>query len=599
MSYSSKSKETISVKDYGAKGDGITDDTTAIQNALNSNLNVFIPTGTYLISSSLILRSSQLITGSGQGAILKATANSIIILSATSISNFHISQILIDGGGQTSNVSTGIAAVVGIQVNGGTFFSIRNVRIKNCGIAHAGNITVDAGFGGYGILVTSLAGITYSGTIDSCHIENIAGGGNNTGDGVYIGGQNANVNNTTHGINIINTRVSAVGRHCFTVAEGGGTSIPTDISFVNCYGEKAALSGIDFESGNNIIVSDSQFALCGNDQTYYNPAVVYGATYRLMCGIATDNNSQNVSVMNSHVSGCYYGITWGATDGFSLTNVKVNTSTTSDVFTGLAASPRKLRVSGCEFNSALALDPFVLQNSSAGVVSNTIFLGQPKLSAPDKTTFTGCVFAAGLAFRASGGGNLLFDACTWTDYAGEAVYHANVSYSVADVQFVGCKFIGNGNLTNGISLQFDSALRWSVVNCQFYNLTGAAIICANGDAKPFMTNIIGNTVRSCANGFVTTINGAINSILSSNYFESITGWCIDFSGIGNSGGLNQVSIANNMAGAGVVNGLRIATTTGAWDFCHVVNNNWHNASTTKQSLSGGNGNGINTGNITT
>ena len=45
--------EEVNVKQYGAYGDGTHDDTTAIQNTLNSGLNVYIPAGTYLVSSPL------------------------------------------------------------------------------------------------------------------------------------------------------------------------------------------------------------------------------------------------------------------------------------------------------------------------------------------------------------------------------------------------------------------------------------------------------------------------------------------------------------------------------------------------------------------
>lgn len=67
-SYQDKLDETVSVKDFGAKGDGVTDDTVAINRAIaqiyKSSLNathpevrrtIFFPAGTYLISGAQIL----------------------------------------------------------------------------------------------------------------------------------------------------------------------------------------------------------------------------------------------------------------------------------------------------------------------------------------------------------------------------------------------------------------------------------------------------------------------------------------------------------------------------------------------------------------
>ncbi|KAI0154698.1 glycoside hydrolase family 55 protein [Xylariaceae sp. FL1272] len=79
------------VKDYGAKGDGVTDDTAAIAAALNAGNNrclqgcasttktpavVYFPAGTYIISSSLIPPYfTQLIGDPTNRPVLKATAN--------------------------------------------------------------------------------------------------------------------------------------------------------------------------------------------------------------------------------------------------------------------------------------------------------------------------------------------------------------------------------------------------------------------------------------------------------------------------------------------------------------------------------------------
>lgn len=67
-SISDRFADIINVKDFGAKGDGITDDTEAIQAALDSGKTVFIPCGVYVISDELeIVTQGQRILGSGMG----------------------------------------------------------------------------------------------------------------------------------------------------------------------------------------------------------------------------------------------------------------------------------------------------------------------------------------------------------------------------------------------------------------------------------------------------------------------------------------------------------------------------------------------------
>lgn len=52
----------VSVKDYGAKGDGVTDDSNAFQQAIDSGRAVYVPAGTYAISN-VILKNNTIIFG--------------------------------------------------------------------------------------------------------------------------------------------------------------------------------------------------------------------------------------------------------------------------------------------------------------------------------------------------------------------------------------------------------------------------------------------------------------------------------------------------------------------------------------------------------
>ena len=56
-----KLAQTVSVKDFGAVGDGVADDTAAIQAAVNAAKNIIVPTGTYKITADINLTSNQTI----------------------------------------------------------------------------------------------------------------------------------------------------------------------------------------------------------------------------------------------------------------------------------------------------------------------------------------------------------------------------------------------------------------------------------------------------------------------------------------------------------------------------------------------------------
>lgn len=69
-----KLADRVSVKDFGAAGDGVSDDTLAFHAALTAAKAVEVPAGTYRLTNTLTLAYGQTLTGVGQASVLKAAA---------------------------------------------------------------------------------------------------------------------------------------------------------------------------------------------------------------------------------------------------------------------------------------------------------------------------------------------------------------------------------------------------------------------------------------------------------------------------------------------------------------------------------------------
>jgi pectate lyase-like protein len=124
--------EVISVKDYGAVGDGTTDDTTAIQAALTAATNkvLYFPDGTYRLTSTLVAASGNAQHWHGQHAIstiLRWEGSGGPIISFAVDTKPHLSQIRIDNFGTTA---------VGIQCNS-LFFVLDRVYFWYTGNAYS------------------------------------------------------------------------------------------------------------------------------------------------------------------------------------------------------------------------------------------------------------------------------------------------------------------------------------------------------------------------------------------------------------------------------------------------------------------------------
>lgn len=102
-----------SVKEFGAKGDGVTDDTSAIQAAIDAKAE-YVPPGNYLISSTLNLPSGYSLRFSS-GAIFKAAVDNLTFFHTTKFtSSLSIRDASLSGNGKTGVTGFSFTA---LQIN--------------------------------------------------------------------------------------------------------------------------------------------------------------------------------------------------------------------------------------------------------------------------------------------------------------------------------------------------------------------------------------------------------------------------------------------------------------------------------------------------
>jgi parallel beta-helix repeat protein len=223
-----KLRDTVSVKDFGAVGDGVADDTAAIQAAINTNKEVFVPNGTYNLSASLTMTNSQQIRGESQTLAILKTIAAVNAITVADSSSCKISNLYING----NNIG-----LIGIKVGLGITFSAFHT-IEFCYIYN---------FTSYGI---HLNGTSYV-WVDSCFIRNNGGNGiyNNLGSPSGYGNANTISNCQiwdcgTYGIHLYRASNNIIENTKFVLATGG-TSLTVGNRISNIYINNSHSTTID------------------------------------------------------------------------------------------------------------------------------------------------------------------------------------------------------------------------------------------------------------------------------------------------------------------------------------------------------------------
>jgi hypothetical protein len=140
VSYSMISGIVFNALDFGAIGDGVANDTAAIQAAVNASTGntLYIPAGTYLVSSSINLKSNLNIIGTKNNTVIKiangtyGAATQVFVSTpadgAGAKTNVTLSNLVIDG--NKGNIGTSRNPI--ITWFEGSNYTISNCRFQNC-----------------------------------------------------------------------------------------------------------------------------------------------------------------------------------------------------------------------------------------------------------------------------------------------------------------------------------------------------------------------------------------------------------------------------------------------------------------------------------
>ncbi len=247
----------LNVRSFGARGDGKTDDTRAMQEALNSaagRVPLWIPAGKYLVDTLSLRGPSLTVFGDGlrYSTLVSKSGKDILVLGPAKASDapsmwpVSIRDLGFSGAGVTGNTGRGLVIQDAYGVN------VQNVYVVNCGgdavelndTTYSAQLeNVLAGFGGgCGFKIAGAPSVN----LINCYALQVPEG--KAGYWLYSG----NIN--LFGCNGIMGPSGIWGRIGSSTLDGQSWSSEADVTLVGCNVESCEVAGLQVRHGSRVSV---------------------------------------------------------------------------------------------------------------------------------------------------------------------------------------------------------------------------------------------------------------------------------------------------------------------------------------------------------
>jgi len=452
----------VNVKQFGAKGDSTTNDTAAIQNAINVSLSVFIPSGSYNIQGTatygLLLREGSEIFGSG-------IDSTVLIKSQTNGASFGC--LHADSG--SSSVKLKGIIIHDLQIDG---------KVATLGFSEYQHLISLNGVVDAKIYNTKLIGFR--------------------GDGVYIG------SGTTAGNERHNTNV--VISNC--VIDGVNKDNRNGVSVIDCDG---------------FLVSDCYFKSCTKSNM---PGAVDiepdQHVFHVVKDINVVNNKfydigGNVGAIAIYLPNVAYTT---SPSGFLIDGNNINTCSDNGVF---FSNPTTGGVSESKTNACLKISnntivssfrPFTVFNCKEVLISGNSFLGSTNQALLSYNTANDNLLDCKVI-------NNSFTLCGSTGGIGLEIFKCS-RLLIENNTFNDCG-TGSPGASNAIDFNTGTSSYVTIINNIFVSPTGKTQVAIQKEAAHTFTSSTNQFFENILNGLSNAFVSEYNDIVETSYTPVVTG----------------------------------------------------------------------------